>query len=69
MVSEWMTNATMMVEQLAPLEPFHKTPMSLLILLAAIAANGSIRDDDDVYLNDDHDGTLTMSTSLAGSRY
>jgi hypothetical protein len=22
-----------------------------------------------VYLNDDHDGTLTMSTSLAGSRY
>jgi hypothetical protein len=32
-------------------------------LLAAIAADGGIRDDDDAYLNEDHDGTLTMCTS------
>ncbi len=33
-------------------------------LLAAIAADGGIGDDDNAYLNDDHDGTLTMCTSL-----
>jgi hypothetical protein len=32
-------------------------------LLAAIAANGGIGDYADAYLNDDHDGTLTMCTS------
>jgi hypothetical protein len=32
-------------------------------LLAAIAADGSIGDDDNAYLNEDHDGTLILCTS------
>ena len=32
-------------------------------LLAAIAAEGGLGDDDDAYLNDDCDGTLSMCTS------